>query len=368
MSTPLEDGSILPTSFHPIPLNNSAVFNDAILRLGTISAIYLPNDPANQSKLFTEYDVLVEYVNTLGYYSRVLYPRCHQMSLFGGSADFSTFTLRKSTISNEEPFGKDLGSSVLVLCFNGDRRQGIIIGGLNNPNITKNPLFAQTSGHNYRWYFNGVAMNVANDGSFTLTFQGPTDDLGNPINSDLGLSFLQLAGDGNIGIQSNDGAYLVCKNDGSIKMQGNGNGNTEGSDDENLTLQEKSQPGTGSYIEIDGNDDSYIDIKPISGLNIGEATDSMLLGESFRNAQSNLDENIVQQLTEAVGQLIAASGALTSAGTSMLIPIAGPIIASPQVIAAAAAVASVATALTQVAEAITQFEYTTYLSQRNRSD
>src|SRR5271166_2872670 len=143
MSTQLEDGSILPTSFHSSPLNPSARNEDPVLRLGSISAIYLPDDPANQNGNFIEYDVLVEYVNAVGYYSRVLYTRCMQMSLFGGSADFTTFTLRQSTISTEQPFGQDLGSSVLVLCLNADRRQGVIIGGLNNPNITKNPFFSK---------------------------------------------------------------------------------------------------------------------------------------------------------------------------------------------------------------------------------
>jgi hypothetical protein len=360
MSTNLSDGSILPVGLHDTHTNPSAFNSDPVLRLGSVKAIYYPDDDGNQSKEFIEYDILTEYVNSEGYYYQMLYPRCRQMSLFGGSADFSTFTLRQSTVANNQTFNQDQGSTVLLLSLNADRRQGVIIGGLNSSLIDKNQFFQQLEkdGHNYFWMFNGASIKVEDNGSIQISFQGATDDLGKP-KVDTGGSFFLLDSQGNAGIESAKGSYIKAGSDGTISMQAQNTSNVILKSDGST-----GEIGTGSSILMDVNQ-GFVEIKPVAGLKVGAATDYMLLGQSYRIAQGALDQSLVAQLNIAFAALTAASAALITASTPATLSFSA---AQPLLATAGTSLATVGAALASIAASIESFESQTYLSIHNTSD
>jgi phage baseplate assembly protein gpV len=103
---------------------------------------------------------------------------------------------------------------------------------------------------------------------------------------------------------------------------------------------------------------------------LGDATDAMLLGTTYRGAQQTMDNELVVKLNALMPLLSLAGAQLTAAAGPNSIPIVGGGIAAPLFGAAGAALTSAASIVTQLATAIQTFEAQAqrYLSQKCKLD
>lgn len=147
-----------------------------ILRNGEVKRIHYPEDNANVSKKFIEYDVWAEHRgnDTTG---NKWYHNCCLLNPFAGFADKSFYTLRADTDSSKVVETPGLGSKVLLLCVNGSEGKVVILGGLRE--ATKDSKDSdkgeKEKGHHAYFVFNGVKFSVNDDGSWEMVCGGPTD-------------------------------------------------------------------------------------------------------------------------------------------------------------------------------------------------
>jgi len=137
------------------------------LRFGEVKKEILPTDPESYSKLYREYDVLVQHYEG-GSATHRMYHHCMVLNYLGGLADHSTQALR---VSDKKDFQLGNGSRVFLLCVEGNDARPVIIGGPQQ--------FQDTSeGIHKEMEFNGVNFQVYDDGSWSLTNKGKTDNNG----------------------------------------------------------------------------------------------------------------------------------------------------------------------------------------------
>lgn len=290
------------------------VFDNVRVRFGEVQGIYYPDGEKNRSKKFAEYSVYVQY-RANGVMAAKLYENCVLINQFGGLADQETFTLRfeeqpSTRQKGQTKLGK--GTKVLIACINGETERAVIIGGMRDAADDDSDL--KDKGHNYHWLFNGVSFDVNKDGEVTLMYSGATDIDGK-------------------------------------------------------TSADSSKTGTLITLDKDG----HVVIKHKQGVLTGDASDHTLLGESFRNAQQQMNTKFQAQLKQLQSLLVTAASALTTAGSSMVTPVAGAVAAAPQITAAATALQAAAAVAGQLGQAVADFEQAagqknSFLSQYNKSD
>jgi phage baseplate assembly protein gpV len=137
--------------------------------------------------------------------------------MFGGVADYESWTPRKAKINplgvdprnnQTNPSGFEPGSQVLVLCLNGNSQYGVIIGGVPHTNGAKQ----QEKGVSWVRRFNGVTMQIDDDGQFILSFAGATEANGERRGSadeTAAGSTMTFAKDGGIKLETKDGQQSV---------------------------------------------------------------------------------------------------------------------------------------------------------------
>ncbi len=303
-------------------------------RFGQIKAVYAPNAASNINKRFFEYDVSVQHVSEGGSQSQVLYPRCQMGSLFGGVADHFRWTPRVTTGNDGQQQGKPgLNSIVMLLCLNGNIRQGLIIGAIKHPSLPKE----LDEGQYLEFEYNGIQVIIDDGGAMQLLRRGATKD------------------DGKVRAENkNQGAKFILNSNGAITLA---NGDA------------------GQILNISGPDDKTVDIEADQNLNLTTARDmtlhstsdfgsifvggkqeSMILGKTYRQNESKMLHQLSAQLS-AISVLIAAAAAgITSAA-------AAP--GAQSLAAAGTALVQASTALNSCSTAIDAFEAETiqYLSQ-----
>lgn len=184
----LPDGTVLPDYYSSyVPGTEPSGADDNFgLFVGEVQKIIYPGDKdAQPDQKFVEYEVMVERLDP--YSDNVTHPplRCTLINSFGGVADRFHYTLRgdealardKSDQQNKT-YGLGYGSKVLVLCVQGKRHAGIIIGGIRDQQDEKDTKL----GHNLQFTFNGVSVTINNDGELTIVHRGPTKADGKPQN------------------------------------------------------------------------------------------------------------------------------------------------------------------------------------------
>ncbi|CAM6005466.1 unnamed protein product [Sphagnum balticum] len=180
-----------------MPLWHSTV-RIAILesRLVSLFNPMLPTIPVTRTGLCTEYDVITfEQFENKGSTSTT-YKNCLSTQGFGGLADYFEYTLRAKTFqTNKGPptFGDQDGAVVLIQCLDGIGDRAIVTGTLIHPDRTTNitSTAPQLSGE-----YNGVNVEIANDGSCSLTFKGPPTVRAFPTDSSQGNTVMQIETDG----------------------------------------------------------------------------------------------------------------------------------------------------------------------------
>jgi hypothetical protein len=189
------------------------------LYAGRVQQVYYPDSDDNFNKIYPEYDVVIEYENLNNRLrtATIMY-RCRVASLFGGVADYETWTPRKAKSdsltadprNNQSNPGQqfEAGSQVLVLCLNGNSQTGVIIGGVPHSNGAK-----QTDrGVSWVRRFNGVTMQIDDDGQFILSFEGATEADGKRRDSadeKAAGSKMTFAKDGGVKLETKDGQQSV---------------------------------------------------------------------------------------------------------------------------------------------------------------
>lgn len=310
------------------------------VREGEVVAVVYPDEKRSRSKKFIEYDVQVVHRKSGTAATRIYY-NCQLINPLAGLADQAHWTLRPHDGRDTAESGLGKGSKVLLVCVSGETTRAVIIGGVRDQD---DPGTAYVDGqasklkdlkHHLYATFNGVSFYVDRDGQLAITYNGATDIRGKRLDSvkddqvGSGLKFLK---DGSVGIQ-----------DGSAK----------------------------NAVLVD-HQDHQVKVAHEKGFLVGAATDRLLLGESHRNAQKQMHQQIRAAAQSAQAALQAAAGALNVAGGS----IAGPFLAAaagPQLVAAAQAILQAAQQLNSIAQAVNAFEQSAqgkgdFLSKYNKAD
>lgn len=316
--------------------DDGGVFDDVRLRYGEVQEILYPDDEKNRSKKFVEYNVFVQYRDG-GVGTGVIYTNVLLADGLGSLADSTHFTLRAPetpSIKDKQDYGLGLGSKVLIACLNGERSNAYIISGKRDPTDDRDKK-AKDLGHHFSWIFNGISAFINKDGEAELLYRGKTN-IDGKVNKD------------------------VDSNAPNSKIQFLKNGNI------NLGTRENKQ-----QVLLD-NENGKVIIQRDKFLEIGDATDKMLLGETFRTNHKQMHDEMKQQFTIAKNLLQQAAIQLNTAGGS----IAGPFLsaaAGSNLIAASQLLVQVSNVMGQLSQAIDDFEVNgeeknSYLSKKNKSD
>lgn len=191
-------------------------FDNKMLRVGEVKRIIYPEDKANRTGRFIEYDVFVQHREN-GTAVTKMYHNCWLANALGGLADYDFRTLRVNEArSGEMATGPapdvaktaelGFGSKVLILCINGSHSEAIIISGIRDQR--QDDKGRKAKGVHMDWEFNGVHVNVADDGSFSVEYKGPTKADGKTDTSKVA-----AASTGTKISVSNDGSFTVATKD-----------------------------------------------------------------------------------------------------------------------------------------------------------
>jgi hypothetical protein len=347
----LEDGTVVPSYLRT--RTRDFVGNFA-LKMGEVKEILYPENERNLSGKFTEYVVRVQEWNPEnGAWGVITYTNCVVSSLFGGLADFLSYTVRPDDGTSQPPLVQGdkpdptlgNGSQVLILCANGMKTSPLIVGGWP----TNGDDSSEANGHYLHFNFNGIDALINNDGEFTFTFGGATQadgSLADGVDSDSSNGSISFTKDGNIQIADGSGEQLMLIDHQNKKMV--------------LTAD--------SEYDVTVSNGNMI-IKS-NGVLVGAATDAWVLGTTYRNAESQMMKQVSTALAAATRGLASAAQALVTASSLMSTGPAGNIPAAGPVATAASQLVQAGTALAQAKSAIDKFESgaSTYLSQKNLTD
>lgn len=333
------------------------VFDDVMMHYGEVQHIIYPDDARSRSKAFIEYDVYVSYRAKNKTSASRMYHNCLLVNPLAGLADRAFFTLRgEDSASKPENYHVAKGSKVLLLCINGETTQGVIIGGLRDPkDDSETKAKAKDLGHHLYFVFNGVSLFIDKDGQLVVTYGGKTTNDGKL--------------DGNVDKKS-VGTKMTYLKDGSWNVS------TPDPDDDNKHEQ---------FIFVDHGEhqtvhqakkswqlqvtDGPAKIVSKTGLKVGDATDHMLLGESFRKEQQKMNNQLMSLIQTLKGLLTTAGAAITAASAVPAVIAVAPSGFAP----AGAALTAAANVAGQMAQTIQTFEQNAaskngFLSKNNESD
>ncbi len=349
------------------------------LLVGEIKEIIEPTDKKSLSKLYKEYHVDVQHREGVGPVATVRFPNCQIINLFGGTADKFMYTLRPDPKDPESKKSATTGSKVLMLCLNGNGGLAYIVGGIREDKV------ADEKGHNLKFSFNGITFDINNDGELKLALTGATLVDGKPdkdkgADPDKITTTVEIKKDGNLKVYTKDEKQFIHIDHANKKceflfdeewnVKVNKKVNEEYGDAWSVNCKssisiesskDASQKITGGTWTLEASGKSYI---KSAGLQVGKASDSMMLGSTYRTAQQTMNQTLSTQLTTLATQLGLIAVAVNG---PMKIPIAGPIAASA---AMGPALIQCVTAVGQMISAIATFEGQgqTYLSQVNKND
>jgi hypothetical protein len=246
---------------------------------------------------------------------------CREVRRWGGVFNYEDSIYRGYTYNAPSGVAAKAGDCVLVGLLGGQGREGVILGGLTHP--TRKNL-SVSNGPEYQSEFNGINTYINKDGEYTLTFKAqPTNlsDLNNAPNGPVPAPQY----DTNVG-----GSYFKWDKTGSFTISDAAQSNPQ-----SIFMDKKN-----SLIQI------------VTGnLKLGDssATDAAVLGTTYRNGESQMNQNLSSYLTQLGAFLLAAS--------------ADPVLAA-LCSSTAAGLANAATQATLMVSAINTFEgnASTYLS------
>ena len=240
MSNIMDNGAVLPSGL--LGSSDGAFlegfnksFKNNSLRVGIVTESYPVSSQKNQSKLTTEYDVVVIEQNEDKGATTILYRNCMSAEGLGSIADFFEVALRpkkkKTTKGDSLNTKGQNGAIVLVLCLDGSSDKGIIIKSLTHPD-RKTTL--KDEGPRLEGEYNGVNIKVEKDGSTSLTFKGATDNDGKIIDPSQGDTVVSIEKDGSFQVKHKTVSNRLDKN-GAASLTADGDISSTSKKNINLT-------------------------------------------------------------------------------------------------------------------------------------
>lgn len=224
MSTKFDNGTVVPFGLLSRNTEESAIaaFNQSYkntgIKAGLVKRSYAPNDPENINRLCTEYDVLtIEQMENKGTTS-ILYKHCLSTQGFGAIADYFEYTLRPLTTQDSKgypTFSNQDGAVVLIQCLNNVGDKAVVVGTLIHPdrptNVTNNApqMFGE---------YNGVNLQINEDGSCSIIFKGATDSKGKALDPNQGNTTVQIEKDGSFQVDHSMITFRMDKTTGQTTI------------------------------------------------------------------------------------------------------------------------------------------------------
>lgn len=303
---------------------------NTLVRLGEVREVIPPEDPRNLTSKITEYRVAVQHLDEYGSAVTRDYPHCTVMTLFGGLADVSSWTPRADP-SYDRATGLGAGSKVLVVCVSGDTSAAVIVGGVRDDRDPGDLTLRDNLGKiHYYARFNGVSVAISEDGSFQVLRGGRTD----------------LAGR----TESETASELVMSSEDKILLGYGKKGSTP-----------------TNRVEIA---EGKVKILSADGLRVGEADQAFMLGDSYRDAEQDFHQRLLELVVEAMVQVEGCATAFKSIAVLHVLPLIGPILAAPAMGQIGIQMTALTLVLQGIRDAIDEFERfpENYLSSRNFGD
>lgn len=293
-------------------------FNETRVLRGQIQKIYAVdtanNDPGNAQGSYTLYDVLVWKPDG----STEVVKRCRALQPFFGGT-YNNFLEVLPTDPGPDATNQDLGSSsrpgthVLVGFIGGQKLYGpVILGALPHPNaVAINRRPSEDKGIYMEGEFQGLNFQVANDGSFKLTFNGPRDDEGTLMNQNGPTSF-SIDKDGIMEISTNANQTVTV--DRVAKTIDLVNGGTE------ILMEQEGNKITiiADTVLANVNKDAIFTVGGKSTINsTGDVTvssDSMIKLQKGKDGSPSEPFVLGQKFKSFMGDLLEAIGQITHVG------------------------------------------------------
>jgi phage baseplate assembly protein gpV len=184
------------------------------LRFGEVKREILPNSKESYSKLYREYEVLVQHYEG-GSATHRMYHHCMVLNSLCGLGDHSDMALRTS---DKPDFHLGNGSRVFLLCVEGNDARAIIIGG------PQQRLDDSPKGLHKELEYNGVNLQINDDGSWTLVNKGKTNSDGSmsdKADSEGAGTTVKVESNGNFIVNTQNGKCIINVNhkSGAIDVQ-----------------------------------------------------------------------------------------------------------------------------------------------------
>lgn len=297
----LDNGAVLPsgllggnTQAQMGGFNKS--YRNTSLRLGIIVRIYPVSDDNNLTKLTTEYDVQVFEQNEDRGSSIMTYKNCVAAEGLGSIPDFLEKTLRvregAPTIGGFINTKGQNGALVLIQCLDGMSDKAIIIGALTHPDRPTTLINDQPY---LQGEYNGVNVEIENDGSVTLTFNGATDNDGEIIDDSQGPTVVKI---------EQDGSFELNHSTITFRLDKNGTATLTANQDINVTAQGNVQIDCVD-ADVTASGDAKVDVDGDLDLTVGGDCNAEISGKFVQKASEiDMNGNTGQVLTNITDPVV----------------------------------------------------------------
>ena len=299
----------------------------------------------------------LRYMVEVHYRGDTLPVSCRMMRRFGGAFNYEDTIMQGYTYKTPQGIAAKAGDHVLVGMLGGQGREGVILGGLTHP--TRQSLDS-SNGPECRSEFNGIETYINKDGEYTQTFRAqPTNlsDLDKERTDPVPLPKYDTDVGGSYCKWDKTGSFTVCDmaKDPQHFFMDKKNGTIE------LVSGKVSLKFDKGAQSVNYSAQKYILTCPDIQLGGDSLTEKSILGTTYRDQESQMNQKLSTGLTSLVTSLTQLGNALTAAAAGATGPAAG--VAPGLTNAGVAATAMVPTVNNMVA-AIKAFEAsaTSYLS------
>ena len=347
------------------------VLDDTTLRLGEVKRLIYPKDDLSYGKKNVEYEVEVRYRDGTGDYTSAIYKGVSTSNLFGGGADRFAYTLRPDSKDSNKDTEFGVGSKVLLLCLAGDQQKAIILGGIEDPEVSLD--VSKDQGHNLFFEFNGVRFTIDKEGQPTFLFRGATDVKGKLVedaDEEAEGTTVKIEKDGSLTVATKDEAQYIKLNHTDKVIDILADEHWRVTSNKKMTMsadQEVVLRSDNSKVDVEAS--SNINLKS-SGVMTGDATDATILGDTYRNAESQRNKNAAQSYQQLAMKMNMAGAFMTVAAQLMKVPQVGAAAASSLIDQAAQAFIQAGQAFAQISGGLNSLEgqASQFLSKKNKSD
>jgi phage gp45-like len=297
----MDNDSVLPSGLFDTDFGDrlsgfNRTYNNSGLKVGVVVKSHEIAADTNVGKLCVEYDVVVVEQDENRGITPMRYRNCISADGLGAIADFLEFRIREQKSFEGPAEGLDVGNQdgavALLLCLDKNSDKGVIVGFLSHPD-RKSKL---TEGRQLAGEFNGVGIEIRDDGSVSLTWRGSTDNKGEKDNEDQEPASVDIEVDGSIQV-ANKGV--------TIRAEAEGNVSVAAAAKISLDAKEDISAKTETNIDLEAKENFSAKMKALLIQASGSAT---LESEAFKiSTQKSLEAKAQQIKAEAqVGLVLKA--------------------------------------------------------------